>query len=121
MSTTTGQRSADAFVLGEVLLAALHVLADGDPEALDQVVVLHEPGQVLRAVLRRLGREVAEAPVEGEDFRRLPPEMLPQRLLTAGMRLIPVREPAARRKRSAKAASPPPLTAANPWAITTAG
>ena len=57
------QRGANALVLFEVLLAALHVLAHGEPEALDQLVVLHEPRQVLGPVLRRLGREVAEPPV----------------------------------------------------------
>ena len=48
----------------EVLLAAAHVLVDRDAEALERRVVAHQPRQVLGRVLARLGREVAEAPVQ---------------------------------------------------------
>ncbi len=52
-----------AVELVEVLAAAPDVLAGRDPQPLDLVVVAQVPGQVLGAVLGRLGREVAEPPV----------------------------------------------------------
>ena len=55
----------------EVLLAAADVLADRDAVALELVVVAHEPGHVLGGVLARLGREVAEPPVERDAHAAL--------------------------------------------------
>src|SRR5262249_52647687 len=46
-----GQARARLLVLLEVLDRAADVLVDGDSVALDLVVVVHEPGHVLRAVL----------------------------------------------------------------------
>ena len=40
------------------------VLVDRDPEALDRLVAVHEPRQILGGVLARLGGEVAQPPVE---------------------------------------------------------
>ena len=54
----------DALVLEKVLLAAADVLPDRDAVPLDLVVVRHEPRHVLGGMLTRLGREVAEPPVE---------------------------------------------------------
>ena len=53
----------DALVLLEALLAAAHEVADRDAQPLDLGVVPHVPGRVLRRVLARLRREVAEPPV----------------------------------------------------------
>ncbi len=53
----------DALVLLQALLAAADEVGDRDAEALDLGVVPHVPGRVLRGVLARLGREVAEAAV----------------------------------------------------------
>ena len=50
--------------LVEVLFAAADVLADRDAEALELLVVAHEPWHVLGQVLARLGREEAEAAVQ---------------------------------------------------------
>ena len=59
-----GQAPTDVLVLREVLPRAPQVLADRDPVALELVVVSHEPGHILCAVLAGLCGEVAEPPVQ---------------------------------------------------------
>ena len=61
-----GELGLDPLELAQVLLAPPDVFAHRDPEALELVVVAHEPRHVLGRVLARLGREEAEATVEGD-------------------------------------------------------
>src|SRR5436309_12571594 len=63
------QGAAKPLVLAEILLAPPQVLPDRDTEALDQLVVAHEPRDVLRLVFRRFGRKVAESSVELDAHR----------------------------------------------------
>src|SRR5262245_56750517 len=68
-SVTRGESRANALVFTQVLFAPLDVLAYGDAEALDELVVAHEPRNVFGSMLGRLGWEVAESLVQLEAHR----------------------------------------------------